>query len=284
METTKSLEQVENFWNDNLCGKHFITSRYPTPEFFKEYRDFRYKKTHHLDFLIPWSSAKGNKVLEIGLGVGADGTRWAAHAEEYFGVDLTFEAVTATSEHLKLLGLKGQISQGNAENLDFHDKSFDIVYSHGVLHHTTNTLQAIKEVTRVLKDDGEAIVMLYCKDSFNYWFRIQLFFRLKFLVSLFLSKLGLQIKGVWKEHLDNFKTKGWSYFSWKEWPHHCTDGANCDIANIYSKGELLKLFGAAGLRVNRIKQAHFPIGINPKLERRLSSFLGFHAIVFASKK
>ncbi len=51
--------------------------------------------------------------------------------------------------------------------LDFPDDTFDVVYSHGVLHHTVDTEKAIAEVRRVLKPGGEAIIMLYNRIS---WF------------------------------------------------------------------------------------------------------------------
>lgn len=95
---------MEDFWNKNLCGKHFITAKYPSEDFFKQYCDFRYSKEHHLNYLIDWHLAKDKDVLEIGLGVGADGTRWATYANSYTGVDLTTEAIVATKLHLKLYG------------------------------------------------------------------------------------------------------------------------------------------------------------------------------------
>ena len=164
MSTTQnSLEQVENFWNNNLCGKHFITTPYPSPEFFEQYTRYRYGKTHHLDTYIDWASAKGKKVLEIGLGIGADGCRWAEHAGSYNGMDLTFEAVEATKKHLEVRGLSGHIVQGNAENTPFPDQEFDIIYSHGVLNHTTNIMNAFREVHRMLAQDGKFILMVYNK-------------------------------------------------------------------------------------------------------------------------
>ena len=183
-EQTVDLKQVEDFWNSNLCGKQFVDAKFPSKEFYKYYRDFRYKKTHHLDTYIDWNGAAQKDVLEIGLGIGADATRWAEFAKSYTGVDLTAEAVYATKLHFEHLGLKGNIIQGNAEALELPSENFDIVYSHGVLHHTTNTQKTFDEVYRVLKPNGQFIVMLYAKGSFNYWIRIQLYFRLRLLIEI----------------------------------------------------------------------------------------------------
>lgn len=64
------------------------------------------------------------------------------------------------------------ISDG--EQLPFRDESFDVVYSNGVLHHTPDTAGAIREVHRVLRPGGTAKIMLYHRNSLNYWFEIVL--------------------------------------------------------------------------------------------------------------
>lgn len=281
---SKIIEQVESFWNKNLCGHHFVNAPYLSKEFFEQYSVFRYKKTHHLNSYIDWESAKGKDVLEIGLGIGADGTRWAKYAASYTGIDLTEEAVHATQIHLQLLNLIGEVKKGNAEQLDFKNEKFDIIYSHGVLHHTENIETAFNEINRVLKKNGHLIIMLYCKQSFNYWIRIQAWFRIRFLLALLLFKLNIKQQGLWKNHINNFRKKGWNYFTWDEWPHHCTDGPDCEIANIYTRNEVKALLSKGGFNVNRMKQAHFPVGLPKKLEQVIGRIMGFHLIVWAVKQ
>jgi ubiquinone/menaquinone biosynthesis C-methylase UbiE len=64
------------------------------------------------------------------------------------------------------------ISDG--EHLPFRSESFDVVYSNGVLHHTPDTAGAIREVHRVLRPGGVAKIMLYHRNSLNYWIEIVL--------------------------------------------------------------------------------------------------------------
>jgi len=278
------LKEVEQFWNNNLCGEHFISAEYPSREFFEQYREFRYKKEHHLDYIIDWQSAQNKDVLEIGLGVGADATRWAAHARSFVGMDLTWESVSATKLHLSYLGLEENMLRSNAEILPLKANIFDIVYSHGVLHHTPYIERALKEIYRVLRPSGEIMLMLYTKESFNYWIRIQLYLRLRFLIELFIYNLGADISEPWATHIRNFRQKGASYFSWSNFPHKCTDGPDCEIANIYFRSEIIRMLVGAGFKVKRLHKAHLPVLQGcPEVERVMAKYVGFYQFIWAEK-
>ena len=67
---------------------------------------------------------------------------------------------------------KGNIYQGDAENLPFKNNSFEYILSYGVLHHSEDTQKAFNELHRVLKPGGKFLVMVYNKDSINYWWHI----------------------------------------------------------------------------------------------------------------
>jgi ubiquinone/menaquinone biosynthesis C-methylase UbiE len=53
----------------------------------------------------------------------------------------------------------------NGEALTFGDESFDVVYAHGVLQYTAHPGRMIREIHRVLRPGGEAILMVYNKHS-----------------------------------------------------------------------------------------------------------------------
>ena len=279
------VKDVEEFWDDHLCGSHFIHTTYLSESFFEQYRRFRYRKEHHLITDIDWEAGRGKEVLEIGLGVGADATMWAKHHANYTGIDLTNEAVEATRKHFDFLGLKGNISQANAEALPFPDASFDLIYSHGVLHHTPHMQAAINQVYRVLKPGEKFIVMLYTKESFNYWIRIQLYFRCRMMWEILKYKLGGTNHGLWERHMVNFKAEGWKYLSWNRFPHHCTDGPECNVAYILSRSETKQLLQHAGFKIDKMQKAHFPFtkGKFPRLERSIARILGFYRFIWCTK-
>ncbi len=203
------------------------------------------------------------------------------------------------------MGLTGSFQIENAEQLSFRDEQFDFVYSHGVLHHTPNPINAFNEVYRVLKPGGKAIIMLYHKHSFNYYVRIMLYMRLRVLMQILQRRgkhdsdraqlraalsgvRGNQNKSVWQLHYENFLRQGWSYLKPENFVHHCTDGPECPFAFVYAKSDIRKLFSRfAHLEM---KVAHFPLRkyrfgrwIPLQLEKFLASKLGWYLFIFATK-
>src|SRR6202521_5806597 len=161
-------ERVRAFWQAHPCGTKFSDAEMGTREFFARVEAHRYGKEWHIPEAADFAGARGLRVLEIGCGLGTDGAQFAKAGADYTGVDLTDAAVESARKHFELLGLRGDFRTADAENLDFTDESFDLVYSHGVLHHTPDTAAAGREIHRVLKPGGRAIVMLYHRGSYNY--------------------------------------------------------------------------------------------------------------------
>jgi SAM-dependent methyltransferase len=124
---------------------------------------------------MPIAALDGRRVLEIGSGSGGHSALFAKHGARMTSIDITWERAAATARKFELLGDRGRAclaAQADAESLPFADGVFDIVYSNGVLHHTRDTERAVAEALRVLRPGGLAVVMLYCKSSFHYWFTL----------------------------------------------------------------------------------------------------------------
>ena len=81
--------------------------------------------------------------------------------KNYIGLDFSFNAAKQSLINIKKFENHGIALQANAEQIPIKTSSVDIVFSSGVLHHTPNTLTALNEVHRVLKDDGYAVIGLY---------------------------------------------------------------------------------------------------------------------------
>jgi ubiquinone/menaquinone biosynthesis C-methylase UbiE/uncharacterized protein YbaR (Trm112 family) len=123
---------------------------------------------------MPVADLKGKRILEIGSGAGAFSALFKSLGAEVFSVDITLDRVISTAKKLDLVDddHKCCALQTDAECLPFPDDHFDIVFSNGVLHHTPKTEQSVQEVYRVLKPGGKAVIMLYARHSFLYWFNL----------------------------------------------------------------------------------------------------------------
>src|SRR5436190_22312280 len=185
MESSRpTLKIVHGFWNTEACDTHVVERASDKADYYEKFREQRYRTQWHIPLLVPFATARGKRVLEIGTGNGADGVMFALNGGIYTGVDLTEAALEATRKHFEVLGLKGEFQKEDAERMSFADETFDIAYSHGVLHHTPDTQRAINEVWRVLNPGGRAIIMLYHKNSFNYYIRIMGYMRLRVLIEV----------------------------------------------------------------------------------------------------
>ncbi len=302
MSTPPSLPEVHAFWNTEPCGTHFVPPAADPCEFYERLRTYRDATEWHLPELVPFAETKGCRLLEIGTGHGADGARFAQHGAVYTGVDLTEAAIDSARRHFACLGLAGTFQKENAEALSFTDASFDWVYSHGVLHHTPDPQQAVREVHRVLKPGGRAVVMLYHRRSFNYLVRIQGYLRARVLLKI-LSRIGRWasdrqkihppegVRGnahprVWDLHYRNFLSHGWRYLRARNFAHHATDGPECPVAHAFSRAEAAALFSQ--FASVRMEVAHLPISrywswFPRPLERPLARWLGWYLFLFVQK-
>jgi len=114
----------------------------------------------------------GRDVLEAGCGIATDGARFARAGARYTGLDGSETAVSLARHRFASEGLAGDIVAGPITALPFADSSFDLVFSHGVVHHIEDTQKAIDEFHRVLRPGGTALVMVYHRASLNYWVTI----------------------------------------------------------------------------------------------------------------
>lgn len=117
-----------------------------------------------IDFsLIPVNG--GERVLDLGCGPGRHS--WYVckldHCSVY-AVDYDLESLQKAKYMLGMMDADNEtkglwtVLQGNALTLPFSDKSFDKIVCSEVLEHVLDDDHAVKELFRVLKDDGELAV------------------------------------------------------------------------------------------------------------------------------
>jgi len=290
----KLKERVRAFWQENPCGTKFADAPPGSRRFYELVEDHRYTKEWHIPIAAGFAEAKGLRVLEIGCGLGTDGAQFAKAGAIYTGVDLTEAAVELAQKRFELFDLPGTFRTADAEQLDFPNESFDLVYSHGVLHHTPDTVGAIREVHRVLKPGGRAVVMLYHRDSYNYRVNISMLrragvhlLRMKGGVK-FVHQLTGETEDALREHARLLKNDR-DFLSSEGFLSQNTDGAGNPLARVYSRDEareLFKSFSEVKLRTYFLNKKWMPVVgmILPRsIESRLASRWGWHLWVYAEK-
>ena len=288
-------ERVREFWQAHPCGTKFSDAESGTLEFFERIEAHRFEKEWHIPEAADFAGARGLRVLEIGCGLGTDGAQFAKAGADYTGVDLTEAAIELARKRFKLSDLQGEFRVADAENLDFPDESFDIVYSHGVLHHTPDTARAAREIHRVLKTGGRAIVMLYHRGSYNYRVGIRMLRRAG--AGLLKSKFGIKIIhrltgepiDSLREHARIVKASRNGYLSSDEFLSASTDGAGNPLARVYSRREaraLFRDFRSVELRTFFLNKRFVPLigKVLPRwIESALASRWGWHLWIYARK-
>lgn len=228
--------EVQDFWNRYPCGDSQVGGlqqrRGDYEAFFTDYDNYRYRKEAHILRCLDSINFKGKQVLEIGLGQGADSEQIIKRGAIWSGLDLTSESVDRVQTRLSLRQLPHQsLKQGSVLEISYEDKMFDIVFSHGVLHHVPDILAAQREVHRVLKSDGELIVMLYARWSLNYLISIGIVRRIG-LLALHLS--NRDPGGIFGQHLANARAKGLlRYLDMANFIHKNTDGPLNPYSKVY---------------------------------------------------
>jgi len=287
-------ERVRAFWQEHPCGIKFADAPPGSRRFYELVEQHRYTKEWHIPAAAGFAETKNLKVLEIGCGLGTDGAQFAQAGADYTGVDLTEAAVDLARRRFELTGLPGTFRTADAERLDFADESFDLVYSHGVLHHTPDTAGAIKEVHRVLKQGGRAVVMLYHRDSYNYRVNISMLRRagvhlLRFDGGVkFVHLITGESEDALREHAQRLKNER-AYLSSEEFLSQNTDGAGNPLARVYSREEareLFKGFSQVDLRTYFLNKKWLPVigMILPRsIESRMAARWGWHLWVYAEK-
>ncbi len=144
---------------------------------------------------------KDSIVLDVGCGSG----RWS----KFISSKVKFveaidpgDSVFAAHEYVKNTP-NIRVTQAGVDNIPFEDHSFDFVFSLGVLHHIPNTLNAMKNCVKKLKNGGYFLVYLYYKlDNRGYKYKY-LFYAMDLLRKI-ISKFPKNLKKIFCDLIATF--------------------------------------------------------------------------------
>lgn len=295
MMTEDLKARVHDFWQANPCGARFAQSEIGSAEFFAEVERHRYETESHIPRVVGFERWRDCEVLEVGCGLGTDAVNFARRGARYTGVDLTETSIDLVRRRFQLENLSANLRTADAENLPFEDASFDLVYSHGVLHHTPDTQRAINEVHRVLKPGGTAMVMLYHKNSLNYRLNIMTFRRLgarllRFkwapdLIGRLTGEDQARLRLMQQFYLEDPKL----LLSRDQFLNQNTDGPGNPIARVYTREEgaaMFPKFSDVRTEVHFLNKRWLPLigSLLPRsIESSLASRMGWHLWIVGRK-
>jgi len=270
--------QVQAFWGAHPCGEQFVAGVDDVgyERFFADYDRFRYERESHIPGCLDEVDFEGRQVLEIGLGLGADSEQIIRRGGRWTGIDLTAESVDRVRTRLELRNLTyDAVTQGSVLELPFADNSFDVVFSHGVLHHVPDIARAQSEVARVLRPGGEVVVMLYAKYSLNYLVSVGIVRRLGLIGMYALHRAGLRFGGIYGRHVENARRVGLGrYLSMSTFVHRNTDGPDNPYSKVYGLADVRRDFPS--FRVERAHKEFMHAPPLPVARLGLANVAGWH--------
>lgn len=169
MDNHKVKEATKIVWGTNPAGWSYGNGyKKGTKEFFESVLKRRFtEECEWMDEIVHFERFRGKKVLEIGCGAGYDAYQFCHHGALYTGIDLTPDNPLIAKKHLSYFNYDATFLEMDVEELNLQD-TYDFVFSFGVLHHTPNIVQALKNIRCVLKNNGEAQIIVYHKNSIFY--------------------------------------------------------------------------------------------------------------------
>jgi ubiquinone/menaquinone biosynthesis C-methylase UbiE len=160
------IDEIQHYWNHRIHDLEMTDQPVGSKAFFDDLDEYRFDKLHYLPQLVDFASFRGQRLLEVGCGIGTDLVRFAQGGARVTGIDLAQTAIDLAQKNFALHGLQAEeLRVGNGEALTYPDASFDVVYGHGVIQYTANAPALMRECHRVLKPGGTGIFMVYNRVS-----------------------------------------------------------------------------------------------------------------------
>ncbi len=251
-------DDVRDFWNAEPCGSRYLGES----DDFEAHARARYELEPYIPDFAQFSASRGLRVLEIGVGMGADYLQWLRAGARATGVDLSETSLERARRRCELAGLQPDLQVADAERLPFPNETFDVVYSYGVMHHSPDTARCLHEAWRVLKPGGTARIMLYHHPS---------------LTGLMLwLRYGLLRGGSLRETVyQRLESPGTSTFTTNDVLRMMERFENVRIEQVFSPGDLLLSQPSERFRslVYRVAWKLYPRRLAQKLGKRWGLFL-----------
>jgi len=156
-------------------------TRHTVKQFGESWQTFDHIEPYHEQQFLEWIAPfpkdgfTNKSVLEAGCGKGRHTINILRYAPSAMAaVDLS-EAIFLTAEKIRAFEASGKGSpcetiliRSDLKNIPLPDSSYDVVFCVGVLHHVDRPEECLKELWRVLKPGGRAVLWVYAREG-NGW-------------------------------------------------------------------------------------------------------------------
>jgi ubiquinone/menaquinone biosynthesis C-methylase UbiE len=251
-------EEARAQWSHDPAGSLAVGDEpLGTPESFARVEAHRYREQPWMHETFDFDRFIGQRVLEVGVGLGTDHLQFARAGALVTGIDLAEKSVDLTRRRFEQEGFDSDLHVMDAEQLSFDDNSYDAVFSFGVLHHTPAPDRAFREIRRVLRPNGVFLGGLYNRRSLFYA-RV----RARRLALLEFRRETLEQRHARIEYSTSDATP---------------------LVRLFSVAELKRMLTDAGFRSISIRRRHLGLGeltphVPARLERAAGSALGWYLI------
>jgi len=109
-------------------------------------------------------SRVSGRVLEVGIGTGKN-LPYYPEGVELTGIDISEKMLVRARRRAQGLGLEASLRVMDAETLEFPDGTFDFIVSTFVYCSLSDPVKGLKELGRVVKDDGRILMLEHVRSE-----------------------------------------------------------------------------------------------------------------------
>jgi SAM-dependent methyltransferase len=167
-----SIERVRDYWNSRPCNLRHSPEPIGTRQYFDQVEARKYFVEPHIPGFAQHQRWAGQRVLEIGCGLGTDTIAFARAGAHVTAVDLSGRSLDLARQRAEVFGLQDRIQfvEANAERLSefVSPAPYDLVYSFGVIHHTPHPERVLEQIrTHFMGPRSTVKLMVYYRWSWK---------------------------------------------------------------------------------------------------------------------
>ena len=117
-----------------------------------------------------WQSENRKKILDLGCGIGRHSLLFSQYGFETYGLDLSENAILRAQMLAVQNNLNIDYKVGDMVHQPYKDETMDAIFAYYAISHTNTqgVKQILKEIRRILTENGECYLTLGSKDSWGF--------------------------------------------------------------------------------------------------------------------